>query len=67
VNKDEIFRKNENEYETLREYEMKILQNINNNKVFEDIPETKDILGDFLDKVIGRSMYLYKNRYIKCL
>ncbi len=67
MNKDEIFRKNENEYETLREYEMKILQNINNNKVFEDIPETKDILGDFLDKVIGRSMYLYKNRYIKCL
>lgn len=53
---------NQKAYEELKEYENRTLKQIYDDEIFKDVPETKDILGDFLDRVIGRSVYLYKNR-----
>jgi len=53
---------NSKEWEEFKNFEKRTLNKIYEEKIFKDIPDTKDILGDFLDRVIGRSMYLYNNR-----
>ncbi len=53
---------NEKNFEELKEYEHKTLKQIYDEEIFKEVKDTKDILGDFFDKVIGRSVYLYKNR-----
>jgi len=60
--KEEIRNKQKITFNSLREYEKHVLYDFNKDQVFEDIPDTNDILGNFLDKVVGRSMYVYKNR-----
>ncbi len=51
-------------FEEFKEFEKKTLKQIYDEQTFKDVPETKDILGDFVDRVIVRSMYLYNNRYV---
>jgi len=62
VNNNQRLQSNQRAYEELKEYENRTLKQIYDDEIFHDIPETKDILGDFFDRVIGRSVYLYKNR-----
>lgn len=57
-----IIDSNDKSLEEFKEYEKRTLKKIYEEQTFKDIPETKDILGDFLDRVIGRSLYLYNNR-----
>lgn len=57
-----ILNSNNKEFEEFKEYEKRTLKKIYDEQTFQDVPETKDILSDFLDRVIGRSMYLYNNR-----
>ena len=45
-----------------REYEKQILNNMMNEELFGDVGTSKEILGEFVDKVLHRSLYLYKNR-----
>ena len=47
-------------YSEFKEYENKIL---NNEEISYDMENSRDILGEFVDKVIERSYNLYKNRY----
>lgn len=54
---------NDKALEEFKEFEKKTLKQVYDEQIFQDIPDTKDILGDFVDRVIGRSMYLYNNRY----
>jgi hypothetical protein len=49
-------------FNSLKEYEKQVLENLNNDQIFEEIPDTNQILGNFLDRVLRRSMYVYKNR-----
>ncbi len=49
-------------YSEYREYEKQILNKMINEELFGDVGTTKDILGSFVDKVLDRSLYLYKNR-----
>lgn len=61
-----IMDSNDNNYkgfEEFNQFEKKTLKQIYDEQTFKDVPETKDILGDFVDRVIVRSMYLYNNRY----
>lgn len=51
------------EYEDYKIYEKNILNKIAKEEIYDDIGETKDVLGEFVDKVINRSLYLYKNRH----
>ena len=50
------------DYTDYKEYEKQILKNMMDDQLFEGIGTRKDILGQFVDKVLNRSLYLYKNR-----
>ena len=52
-----------NEYEEYKIYEAKVLDKLAKEELYADVGSTKDILGEFVDKVIERSLYLYKNRH----
>ena len=45
-----------------KEYEKKILNNMIDDQLFEGIGTSKDILGKFVDRVLERSLYVYRNR-----
>ena len=49
-------------YSEYKEYEKQILNKMMDEELFGDVGTTKDILGSFVDKVLDRSLYLYKNR-----
>ena len=49
-------------YSDYKEYEKQILNKMMDEELFGDVGTTKDILGSFVDKVLDRSLYLYKNR-----
>lgn len=51
------------EYEDYKIYEKNILEKIAKEEIYDNVGETKDVLGEFVDKVIERSLYLYKNRH----
>jgi hypothetical protein len=49
--------------EELNQYEQDTLEKIRQNDLFEYIENTKyDPLGDFVDRVIERSLYIYNNK-----
>ena len=50
------------DYTDYKEYEKQILNKMMDEELFGDVGTTKDILGSFVDKVLDRSLYLYKNR-----
>ena len=50
------------DYTNYRDYEKKILSNMMDDQLFGGIGTTKDILGTFVDKVLDRSLYVYRNR-----
>ena len=50
------------DYIDYKEYEKKILNNMMDDQLFDGIGTSKDILGKFVDKVLERSLYVYKNR-----
>ena len=50
------------DYTDYKEYEKQILKNMMDDQLFEGIGTRKDILGQFVDKVLDRSLYVYKNR-----
>ena len=50
------------DYSDYKEYEKKILNNMMDDQLFDGIGTSKDILGKFVDKVLERSLYVYKNR-----
>ena len=50
------------EYSDYKQYEKKILNNMIDEDLFDDVGTSKDILGSFVDRVLNRSLYLYKNR-----
>ena len=51
-----------NDYINYKEYEKKILNNMIDDQLFDGIGTSKDILGQFVDKVLERSLYVYRNR-----
>ena len=51
-----------NNYSEYREYEKQILNKMMDEELFGEVGTTKDILGKFVDKVLDRSLYLYRNR-----
>jgi hypothetical protein len=50
------------EYEELKELEAETLEKLRDYDLFSDIPSNRDILGDFVDKLINPSLYIYKNK-----
>ena len=50
------------DYTDYKEYEKQILKNMMDDQLFAGIGTRKDILGEFVDKVLDRSLYVYKNR-----
>ena len=51
-----------NDYTNYKQYEKEILKNMMDDQLFYGIGTRKDILGEFVDKVLERSLYIYKNR-----
>ena len=51
-----------NDYTNYRDYEKKILSDMMDEQLFAGIGTTKDILGTFVDRVLDRSLYVYRNR-----
>ena len=49
-------------YSEYRDYEKKLLNQMLEEDLLGGVETTKDILGDFVDKVLERSLYLYRNR-----
>ena len=49
-------------YHGYKNYEKKILNEMMDQEIFPDVGTTKDILGGFVDRVLERSLYLYRNR-----
>ena len=49
--------------EELYEYENDVLLKIDREEMFSNISSKNDPLGEYIDRVIERSLYLYKNRY----
>ena len=45
-----------------KEYEKKLLNSMIDDQLFEGIGTSKDILGKFVDRVLERSLYVYRNR-----
>lgn len=52
----------EGNYNNYKDYEGKIMDEIEKRELFNDVGTTEDILGQFVDRVIDRSLYVYKNR-----
>ena len=50
------------DYTNYKEYEKQILSNMMDDQLFEGIGTRQDILGEFVDKVLDRSLYVYRNR-----
>ena len=50
------------DYTDYKEYEKQILSNMMDDQLFEGIGTRQDILGEFVDKVLDRSLYVYRNR-----
>ena len=48
--------------EELYDYENDVLQKIDKEEMFSNISNKNDTLGEYIDRVIERSLYLYKNR-----
>lgn len=46
----------------MREYEEEILDKIKDYYLFNDIYDSKDVLGEFVDKLLDKSLYMYRNR-----
>ena len=49
-------------YSDYKEYEKQILNKMMDEELFGEVGTTKDILGTFVDKVLDRSLYIYRNR-----
>ena len=49
-------------YSDYKEYEKQILNRMMDEELFGEVGTTKDILGTFVDKVLDRSLYVYRNR-----
>ena len=49
-------------YVEYRDYEKQILNRMMDEELFGEAGTTKDILGSFVDKVLDRSLYIYRNR-----
>ena len=49
-------------YAEYRDYEKQILNRMMDEELFGEVGTTKDILGSFVDKVLDRSLYIYRNR-----
>ena len=45
-----------------KDYEKKLLNSMIDDQLFEGIGTSKDILGKFVDRVLERSLYVYRNR-----
>ena len=60
TNKKDPFK--EGGYNGYKNYEKKILNEMMDEEIFPGVGTTKDILGGFVDRVLERSLYLYKNR-----
>jgi len=41
---------------------MEVLEKIIDYDLFYDIPSNRDILGEYVDKIIDESIYMYKNK-----
>jgi hypothetical protein len=50
-------------FDELKVYENEILEKIEKENYFPSKNYEKDPLGDFIDRVIDRSLFIYKNRY----
>ena len=50
------------DYTNYKDYEKKILSNMMDDQLFGGIGTSKDILGKFVDRVLDRSLYVYRNR-----
>ncbi len=47
----------------MKQYEAETLEKIQREDYFERVdPNEKDLIGDFADRVIERSLYIYRNR-----
>ena len=51
-----------NNYSEYRDYEKQLLNKMLEEDLLGGVETTKDILGNFVDKVLERSLYLYRNR-----
>ena len=51
-----------NVYNDYKDYEKQILSNMIDDQLFDGIGTSKDILGKFVDRVLDRSLYVYRNR-----
>ena len=49
-------------YSEYKDYEKQILNKMMDEELFGDVGTTKDILGSFVDKMLDRSLYVYRNR-----
>ena len=49
-------------YSEYKDYEKQILNKMIDEDLFDGVGTTKDILGSFVDKVLDRSLYIYRNR-----
>ena len=49
-------------YDNYKDYEKKLLNSMIDDQLFEGIGTSKDILGKFVDRVLERSLYVYRNR-----
>jgi hypothetical protein len=52
-----------NDYEEYKIYEQKVMDKLAKEELYADVGNTRDLLGEFVDRVIERSLYLYKNRH----
>ena len=55
---------NNRDYGSMNQYESEVLEKIKNEDLFSEISEDSqnDYLGEFVDRVIERSLYIYKNK-----
>lgn len=53
----------QNEFEEIKNYEHEVLEKIQRENMFSEVDYQKeDFLGDFIDRVIEGSLYIYRNR-----
>jgi hypothetical protein len=45
------------------DYESEMIEKISKDEMFNKISDNGDAFGDYVDRVIERSLYLYRNRY----
>jgi len=49
-------------FKKLKEYEIETFEKIKDYDLFYDLPSNRDILGEFVDKLLDGSVFMYKNR-----